>query len=186
MSKQQNLYQHKFPIQYTIKHKNKPYTPYLIKYTDYPFFLPILNYKFTQLMCKHHKTKRFFYQLNFYFMNKITGLGKYLFAIPLAIFGIMHFMAAGDMAAMAPGGAPMVYFTGLCLLAASVSILIGKFDKLAAVLLALMMLLFGFIVHAPAMAENPAEMGNLMKNVALAGAALMYAHSMAKDPSVIG
>ncbi|MBK8624149.1 MAG: hypothetical protein IPN86_00810 [Saprospiraceae bacterium] len=36
-------------------------------------------------------------------MNSIIGLGKYLFAIPMAVFGIMHFMAAGDMAAMAPG-----------------------------------------------------------------------------------
>lgn len=119
-------------------------------------------------------------------MNAITGLGKYLYAIPFVIFGIMHFLAAGDMAAMAPGGAPMVYFTGLCLLAAGVSILIGKYDKLAAVLLAVMMLLFGLIVHAPAMSENPSEMGNLMKNIALAGAALMYAHGMAKDHSIIG
>lgn len=119
-------------------------------------------------------------------MNAITGLGKYLFAIPFAIFGIMHFAAAGDMAGMTPGGAPMVYFTGLCLLAASVSMLIGKFDKLAAVLLAIMLLLFAFIVHAPNMGENPSEMGNILKNLALAGAALMYAHSMAKDPSVIG
>ena len=36
------------------------------------------------------------------------------------------------------------------------------------------MLLFAFLVHAPAMSENPAGMGNMMKNIALAGAALMY------------
>ena len=119
-------------------------------------------------------------------MNSITGLGKYFFAVPFAIFGIMHFMAAGDMAAMAPGGAPMVYFTGLCLLAAGVSIMIGKYDKLAAVLLAVMLLLFAGVVHGPNMSENPMEMGNILKNLALAGAALMYAHSMAKDNSVIG
>ena len=119
-------------------------------------------------------------------MNAITNLGKYLYALPFAIFGIMHFMAANDMAAMAPGGAPMVYFTGLAMIAASVSMIIGKMDKLAAVLLAVMLLLFAAVVHAPAMSENPMEMGNILKNVALAGAALMYAHSMAKDNAVIG
>ena len=119
-------------------------------------------------------------------MSTITGLGKYLFAIPFAVFGILHFLGANEMAAMAPGGAIMVYFTGVCLLAASVSMLIGKFDKLAAVLLAVLLLLFAFIVHAPAMSENPQELGNILKNVALAGAALMYAHGMARDHSVIG
>jgi len=119
-------------------------------------------------------------------MNAITNLGKYLYAIPFAVFGILHFMAADDMAGMAPGGAPMVYFTGVCLLAAGVSIIIGKYDKLAAVLLAVMLLLMAFIVHASNMSENPQELGNVLKNVALAGAALMYAHSMAKDNSVIG
>ena len=102
-------------------------------------------------------------------MNTVTGLGKYLFAIPFGIFGILHFMSAGDMAAMAPGGAIMVYVTGAALLAASVSICIGKMDKLASVLLALMLLIFAFVVHAPAMSENPMEMGNVMKNIALAG-----------------
>ncbi len=117
-------------------------------------------------------------------MKRLIGLGRYLFAIPFAIFGINHFMYADQMAGMAPGGKGMVYFTGLALILAAVSMLIGKLDRLAAVLLAVMLLLF-IIPHAQGMSENPMEMVNILKNLALAGGALMYA-SMAKDHSVIG
>ena len=65
-------------------------------------------------------------------MNAVLNLGKYLYAIPMAIFGIMHFMFADAMAGMAPGGKFMVYFTGLALVLAGVSMVIGKYDKLAA------------------------------------------------------
>ena len=32
-------------------------------------------------------------------MNSILGFGKYLFAIPFAVFGVMHFMNAEGMGA---------------------------------------------------------------------------------------
>lgn len=118
-------------------------------------------------------------------MNVIIGLGKYLFAIPFGIFGIFHFMSADKMAAMAPGGSITIYLTGLALIAAAVSIVIGKLDKLAAVLLAIMLLIFAFAVHLPNMASNEMEMMNILKNVAMAGGALLYANQ-AKDHSVIG
>ena len=126
-------------------------------------------------------------------MNAIINLGKYLYAIPFAIFGIMHFMNADAMAGMAPfGGAIMVYITGLALVAAAVSIIIGKMDKLASVLLAAMLLIFVFAMHLPGLMsagdnEQMAQMfmTSMLKDTALAGAALMYA-SMAKDDSVIG
>ena len=66
-------------------------------------------------------------------MNAILNLGKYLFAVPFAIFGIFHFMNTEMLAGMAPGGSVMVYITGIALIAATVSILIGKYDKLASV-----------------------------------------------------
>lgn len=119
-------------------------------------------------------------------MNAIIGLGKYLFALPFAVFGIFHFMGANDMAGMAPGGAPMVYFTGLCMLLAAVSIIMGKYDKLASVLLAVLMLIFAFGVHAPNITPENMEMMKVLSNIALAGGALMYASSMAKDDSIIG
>jgi len=120
-------------------------------------------------------------------MNAIINLGKYLFALPFAIFGLFHFMNAEAMAVMAPfGGTIMVYITGVALIAAAISIIIGKMDKLAAVLLALMLLIFVFSIHLPGvMGGNEMAMPSLLKDVGLAGGALMYA-SMAKDDAVIG
>ena len=126
-------------------------------------------------------------------MNSILGLGKYLFAVPFAVFGIMHLMNADAMAGMAPfGGSIMVYITGLALIAAAVSIIIGKMDKLATALLGLMLLLFVLLIHAKGLANaadagaSAMAMSGLLKDLALAGAAWMYSASLAKDNSVIG
>ncbi len=122
-------------------------------------------------------------------MNAILGLGKYLFAVPFAVFGILHLMNADAMAGMAPfGGSIIVYITGLALIAATVSIIIGKYDKLATVLLGVFLLLTALLVHAKNMAggADPSAMGSLLKDLALCGAAWMYAASLSKDKSVIG
>jgi putative oxidoreductase len=126
-------------------------------------------------------------------MNSVLGLGKYLFAVPFAVFGIMHLMNADAMASMAPfGGAIIVYITGLCLIAAAVSIIIGKYDKLATALLGLFLLLTALLVHAKGLSNaadagaSAAAMGGLLKDIMLAGAAWMYSASLAKDNSLIG
>lgn len=120
-------------------------------------------------------------------MNAITGLGKYFYAIPMLVFGIFHFMGADQMAGMAPGGAITVYITGLAFVLFAVSVLIGKYDKLAAVLLAIMLLLFVLLIHLKG-ATSGDQMATIsaLKDLALVGAALMYAHSMARDNSIIG
>ena len=125
-------------------------------------------------------------------MNTIIGLGKYLYAIPMLLFGANHFMKADMMAGMAPfGGKIMIYITGIALIAAGVSIIIGKMDKLACVLLALLLLAIVFTVHVPAVmaAEDEmakmAPMTGIMKDIALAGGALLGAAN-AKDNSIIG
>ena len=139
-----------------------------------------------QLMYIHQFSKRIINQQKI-IMDKIIGLGKYLYAIPFGVFGIMHFMGADNMAAMAPfGGAIMIYITGAAMLAACVSIIIGKMDKLATVLLALLLILYIALVHFPAMGgEDYTPTINAFKDLALCGGALMYA-GMAKDNSVIG
>jgi uncharacterized membrane protein YphA (DoxX/SURF4 family) len=124
-------------------------------------------------------------------MNAILGFGKYLYAIPFAVFGIFHFMNADAMAGFTPGGAPVVYLVGVCLIAACVSILLGKYDKLATTLLAVMLLLFVVLLHGPGAGNaDPAmsqqSISSLLKDLALAGAAMMYAAHLARDKSVIG
>ncbi|NUO02774.1 MAG: DoxX family protein [Saprospiraceae bacterium] len=114
----------------------------------------------------------------------MLNLGKYLFAIPFAVFGVFHFMKADMMAGMAFGSPILVYISGAGLIAATVSMLIGKYDKLATVLLAVMLLIFVFAVHLKS--ASAGDFSGLLKDLALAGAALMYAKTTAKDASIIG
>ena len=117
-------------------------------------------------------------------MNAVLNIGKYLYAVPLAIFGLFHFLYAENMKGMAFGSSILVYLTGAALIAASVSLIIGKLDKLAAVLLAVFLVLTAFLVHLEAAKGGDAS--GVLKDLMLAGAALMYANTMAKDKAVIG
>lgn len=120
-------------------------------------------------------------------MNAVLNIGKYLYIIPFAAFGLFHFMNTEMLASFAPGGAPMVYVTGVALLAATISMLIGKFDKLAATLLGVMLLLFVFILHLPgAMDGDQNSTTQLLKDTMLSGAAFIYARYVARDNAVIG
>jgi uncharacterized membrane protein YphA (DoxX/SURF4 family) len=124
-------------------------------------------------------------------MGSIINLGKYIFAIPFLVFGVFHFMNAEAMSAMAPGGVIMVYISGAALIAAAISIFIGKLDKLACLLLALLLLIFIFTIHVPGMmnaADDMAmqmSMSGLLKDFALAGGALLAAKT-AKDNAIVG
>ncbi|MFN8352982.1 MAG: DoxX family protein [Spirosomataceae bacterium] len=118
-------------------------------------------------------------------MFALIPLGRYLLALPMAVFGIFHLMNASMMAGMVPsylpGGVVWVYLTGLCLLAACVSILIGKKAKTASTLLAIMLILFVLMIHLPSlMAGHQDSMGMILKDLAIAGGALVYAGT-AKD-----
>ncbi|MDX1665965.1 MAG: hypothetical protein R3350_01995 [Saprospiraceae bacterium] len=121
-------------------------------------------------------------------MNAILSLGKYLFALPFAIFGVFHFMNADVMAGMAFGSSLLVYLTGAALIAAAISILIGKLDKLATVLLALFLILTALLVHLQGYmdTESQSSMSSLLKDLALAGAAMIYAKHASSDSSAIG
>lgn len=127
-------------------------------------------------------------------MNAFLSLGRWLFAIPFAIFGLFHFMNTEVMANMVvpaymPAKAIWVYLSGAGLVAASVAMLIGKYDKLAAILLAVFLLLLVFMVHLPGAMRpetSASSMTMVLKDLALAGAALMFAKSYATDRSLIG
>ena len=117
-------------------------------------------------------------------INTLTGLGKWLLMIPFAAFGIMHLLGADKMAGMVPipGGSLWVYLTGLGMIAFAASIVLGKYDKLGAVLTALMLVVFILTIHLPAVMKGD-QMGmmGLLKDLGLAGGALLYAGAYAKD-----
>jgi len=114
-------------------------------------------------------------------MDTLTTTGaRILYALPMAIFGLFHFMGADDMAGMVPsfipGGVFWVYLTGAALILAAVAILIQKKARLACLLLAAMLIVFVLTIHLPGLSENmQASMPNLLKDLALAGAALGFA-----------
>lgn len=124
-------------------------------------------------------------------MNAFLSLGRWLFAIPFAIFGLLHFMNGSQMVDMIPTYLPVPYLwlflAGAGLIAASVAMLLGKYDKLAATLLSVELLLFVLLLHLPAiMRGEQMVMAVLLKDLTLAGAALLYAQYVAKDRAVIG
>jgi uncharacterized membrane protein YphA (DoxX/SURF4 family) len=125
-------------------------------------------------------------------MNAFLSLGRWLFAIPFAILGLINFLSTKTMVesfvpTYLPAPAIWVFLGGAGLVAASISILIGKYDKLACTLLAIYLLLMVFLVHLQAaMAGSISAQFLLFKDLALAGAAMMYAQQLSKDRSVIG
>ncbi|GAB4487804.1 MAG: hypothetical protein OHK0019_03390 [Saprospiraceae bacterium] len=124
-------------------------------------------------------------------MNAILSLGRWLFAIPFAIFGLFHFMNGSQMVGAIPNYLPVPYFwvylSGAGLLAASAAILLGKYDKLAAILLAVELVLFVLLIHLPALiGGDQMAMVSVLKDLALAGGALLYAKFIAQDRSVVG
>jgi len=111
-------------------------------------------------------------------MDALPTVGKFLFAIPMAVFGMLHFVMAGAMAGMVPafvpGGVIWVYITGVALIAAAVAIMINKHAVLAAQLLGVMLLSFALTIHLVALlGGDQAAMGMVLKDTALAGAAFV-------------
>jgi len=110
----------------------------------------------------------------------IKTIGRFVFTIPFAFLGLMHFMNAKMMAGMVPsfipGGIFWVYLIGLALLAASVSFVIEKHTYLAALLTAALMLIFSLTIYLPdLLGGNQMAMPLLLKELGLAGGALLLA-----------
>ncbi|MEO5905839.1 MAG: DoxX family protein [Saprospiraceae bacterium] len=120
-------------------------------------------------------------------MNKVTVIGKYLFAFPFVVFGVLHLMNASAMSDMVslPGGVVWVYVSGLAMLLAGVAVLIGRKDAVATFLLGLLLLVFVLLVHLPSVIDtngtDPISTSNFLKDLALSGAAFVYSRSAAKD-----
>lgn len=122
-------------------------------------------------------------------MNVLTTIvARVLYSVPFGVFGLLHFMGAENMKGMVPswipGGIFWVYLTGVALIAAAISIIIQKQARLASLLLALMLGIFVLTIHLPGLGNEATmqmSMVSLLKDVALAGAALTYAGISAKN-----
>jgi len=117
-------------------------------------------------------------------MKVLTDLiARILFALPIAMFGVMHFTFTDGMAKMAPfGGAIIVYITGIALLAGAVAILIKKKAALAALLLGVFFILTSTTIHLRALiGGDEMAMGTMLRDLALAGSAFFMSGVFSKE-----
>jgi uncharacterized membrane protein len=115
-------------------------------------------------------------------MKYLTTIGRILFALPFAVFGLNHFFMVdfytGMLTSFIPGSSFTILLTGLALIAASISIIIKKYIKLSCILLAILLLLFILTIHIPQLFDASTKMFAmvaLLKDLALMGGALMIA-----------
>jgi uncharacterized membrane protein len=87
-------------------------------------------------------------------MEKVIALANLCFAMPLAVFGAEHFMAAQGMSQMVPSYIPwhlfVVYFVGVALVATSLSIAAKIQVRWSGLLFGIMMFLFDSMLTLPA------------------------------------
>ncbi len=123
-------------------------------------------------------------------MNAILPLGRWMFALGFALLGLNHFLSPNAYTGMVPDFLPareiFVFVSGGAMIAASVAMLLGKYDKLAATLLGIMLLAFIALVWLPGLGTSEGAITGALKDLCLAGAAFMFAGHYASDRSVIG
>jgi uncharacterized membrane protein YphA (DoxX/SURF4 family) len=115
-------------------------------------------------------------------MRSMTTIGRILFALPFAIFGINHFLMTdyyvGMLTSFVPRGAYSIILVGIMLIAASVSIISKKYVRLSTILLACLLLIFILTIHIPHLihdSDKTTTIIALLKDISLMGGSLMIA-----------
>src|SRR4029077_16463015 len=120
-------------------------------------------------------------------------LGRVLFAIALAVFGIQYFQYGKYVGGLppvppwAPGGAIGAYLVGVVLVAAAISLAINQKARLSALVvggLFLLCVLFLHLQHYSAVVHDGGDRTRAFEPFALAGAAFVLAALVPRDTSV--
>jgi uncharacterized membrane protein len=94
-------------------------------------------------------------------LDKLIVLGPVFLAASIAVFGAEHLarpqVLVQTVPAWMPGRLFWVYFVGVALLAAAVSMVLRKYVRLSAALLGVMFFLFVLMVHLPRVTANPKD-----------------------------
>ena len=123
-------------------------------------------------------------------LTRTLATGRYIFAVPLVIFGILHFKYAFFISNLIPRWIPERFFfanfVGLCFIAAALAIATGIRARVVAYLLAAMFLIWVAILHAPRVAaavHNGNEWTSMFIALAMAGSSLTAAAAAGKRPA---
>jgi len=115
-------------------------------------------------------------------MKNITTIGRILFALPFAVFGINHFLMMdyymGMLTSFIPKTGFIMILTGIMLILASISILTKKFVTISTILLAFLLFIFIVTIHIPHLiheVDTTTTLITLLKDVSLMGGSLMIA-----------
>ena len=118
-------------------------------------------------------------------ISKIIVLGRYIFALPLIVFGVQHFLYGRFVATLVPGWVPgrlfWVYLIGCAFCATTLAVVTQINARMAATLLGLMFFLWVLIVHAPRVAgasRNGNEWTSLFVALAMSGSSWALAGSV--------
>ena len=112
-------------------------------------------------------------------------LARVFYSVPFLIFGVNHIVnvqtVKDQVPNCMPGDKPLwVLFTGACLIAASLALLFKKYGSLAGKLLDLKNIIILVTIHAPVI-PSPEAISNLLKDMALDGAALAFSGMLEDD-----
>jgi putative oxidoreductase len=123
-------------------------------------------------------------------MKNITTIGRILFALPFAVFGINHFIMMdyylGIITSFIPLGAYTIILTGIMLIAVSISIIMKKFIKFSTIILAVLLFLFIATIHIPHLIsgnDQTITLIALLKDISLMGGSLMIAGIYSEEES---
>jgi len=117
-------------------------------------------------------------------MNKLSTIGRILFALPFGIIGINHFLMQDifldlmQKTSFIPDSGFIILFTGFILIATSISIILNKYIQLSCFILAGLLLIFILTIHIPGLfykESMPMALFMLLKDMGLMGGALMIA-----------
>jgi putative oxidoreductase len=113
-------------------------------------------------------------------MKNLTTIGRILFAIPFALFGINHFLMLdyylGMLTSFIPLGPYTIILTGIMMIAASISIITKVLVKFSTLLLAILLFIFIITIHIPHLftdADKTITIIALLKDISLMGGSLM-------------
>jgi putative oxidoreductase len=115
-------------------------------------------------------------------MKTLTQIGRFLYALPFAAFGINHFIMKsfymGELTDFIPFGGYMILLTGFIMILTSIAIMTKQFVRLSSLILAGLLLIFILSIHIPQLFDPDKKiiaLIALLKDTSLMGGSLMIA-----------